>query len=242
MKIKSITHAALALLTAGMAFGIDLPVAVEKDPRVQSEGKRWRLDQATVTDPARPRVLLIGDSILNGYLGTVIKRLKGRAYVDAWVNPYCQGESYNALLAEVLKQGPYDVIHFNMGLHGFQKDNAGQPRIPDGRFEPLTKAFVEVMKNANPNAKIIWASTTPISKRDTPMELDPESNAIIIEHNRMAAKVMAEMNVPVNDLYALMISHPEMKQNDFHWKDPAKKLQGEACADAILKVLPEKRQ
>ena len=232
--------------TKAILKAINAPV--EKDPRVQSDGKAWGINKATVSDPARPRVLLIGDSILNGYANTVIKRLSGKAYIDYWVTPACQSEGFNKTLAVVLQNGPYDVIHINLGLHGFQKDRTvkgqteKQPRIPDGQFEPLTKAFVEVMRKENPQGKIIWASTTPISLRDKPMELNPQSNPIIVEHNRMAAKVMAEMNVPVNDLYSLMIKHPEMKANDFHWKDAAKKLQGEAVADSVLKELPAKRQ
>ncbi len=40
--------------------------AAETDPRLHADGKGWRLDKANITDPTRPRVLLIGDSILNG--------------------------------------------------------------------------------------------------------------------------------------------------------------------------------
>lgn len=228
-----------------IADAINRPV--EKDPRVQSDGKPWGINKAMVSDPTLPRVLLIGDSILNGYANTVIKRLAGKAYVDYWVTPACQSEGFNKMLAMVLKNGPYDVIHINLGLHGFQRDRVvkgmaeKQPRIPDGQFEPLTKSFVEVMRKVNPQGKIIWASTTPISLRDKPTELDPQSNPIIVEHNRMAAKVMAEMNVPVNDLYTLSVKRLDLKQNDFHWKDGAKKLQGDAVADCVLKLLPVKK-
>ncbi len=228
-----------------IADAINRPV--EKDPRVQSDGKPWGINKATIIDPMQPRVLLIGDSILNGYASTVIKRLAGTAYVDYWVTPACQSEGFNKMLAVVLTNGPYDVIHINLGLHGFQRDRVvkgiteKQPRIPDGQFEPLTKSFVEVMRKENPRGKIIWASTTPISLRDKPAELDPQNNPIIVEHNRMAAKVMPEMNVPVNDLYSLMINHLDLKQSDFHWKDAAKKIQGDAVADRVVKLLPAKR-
>ena len=221
---------------------------VEKDPRVQSDGKAWGVNKAALSDTKRPRVLLIGDSILNGYANTVIKRLAGNAYVDYWVTPACQSEGFNKMLSMVLKNGPYDVIHINLGLHGFQKDRMvkgqteKQPRIPMDQFEPLTKAFVEVMRKENPQGKIIWASTTQISLRDKPTELDPQSNPLIVEHNRLAAKVMTEMNVPINDLYALMSNHLDLKQNDFHWKDGAKKIQGDAVADSVLKLLPAQRQ
>ena len=114
------------------------PAAKEADVRIGAEGKGWRLDKAKVIDPKRPRVLLVGDSILNGYRKHVIGALKGMAYVDVWVNPYCQSEYLNnKVLPQVLAQGPYDVVHFNMGLHGWQKG-----RIRDGTFEPLIRAYV----------------------------------------------------------------------------------------------------
>ena len=220
--------------------------AVEKDPRVQSDGKPWGINKATVTEAGRARVLLIGDSILNGYAHTVIQRLNGRACVDYWVTPACQGERFNQMLSLVLQNGPYEVIHINLGLHGFQRDRVvkgmaeKQPRIPEGEFESLTRAIVEVMRKENPQGRMIWASTTPTSLRNQPTELDPQSNPIILEHNRMAARVMGEMGVPVNDLYALSVGRLDLKENDFHWKDAAKKIQGEAVAEAVLKLLPVK--
>ena len=63
---------------------------VEADPRLQSDGQGWKLNQATIKDPKRPRVLLIGDSTLSGYMA-----LEGKAYVGAWVNPYNQSEHLN---------------------------------------------------------------------------------------------------------------------------------------------------
>ena len=58
------------------------PAATESDPRLHADGKGWRVDKAKVDDPKRPRVLLIGDSILNGYLKQVVKELEGKVYLD----------------------------------------------------------------------------------------------------------------------------------------------------------------
>ena len=210
-----------------------LPTATEADSRLHADGKGWRLDMAKVVDPKRPRVLLIGDSILNGYLKQVTAELKGKAYVDAWVNPYCQSEHLNKLLAEVLSQGPYDVVHFNMGLHGWQEG-----RIKAGTFEPLTKAYVQVIHGKLPRAKIIWASSTPVTVKGNPTELSPEINPTIIEHNRLAAGVMKEMNVPVNDFYSLLAPKLELARGDqFHWKPEAYKILAQTVTNSIAQAL-----
>lgn len=208
------------------------PAAAETDARLHADGKGWRLDKARIADPKRPRVLLIGDSILNGYLKEVVAALEGKAYVDAWVNPYCQSEHLNKLLAEVLKEGPYDVVHFNMGLHGWQKG-----RIKEGAFEPLTNAYVQVLRERLPKAQIIWASSTPVTAKGK-AELDAEINPVIVEHNRMAAKVMAEMNVPVNDFYALLAMRLELARGDqFHWKPEAYRLVAKMVVESVLREL-----
>lgn len=57
----------LALLSAlHAADPPNMAVVTETDARLQAEVKGWRLYRAKVTDPKRPRVLLIGDSILTG--------------------------------------------------------------------------------------------------------------------------------------------------------------------------------
>jgi hypothetical protein len=234
MKRKFVLVTGLLLTALGSLYAADAPKpAVETDSRLHADGKGWRLEKAKITDPARPRVLLIGDSILNGYLKQVVRALDGQVYVDAWVNPYCQSEHLNKLLGEVLDQGPYDVVHFNMGLHGWQ---AG--RIKPDAFEPLTRAYVQVIKDKLPKARIIWASSTPVTVKDKPTELNAEIDSVIVEHNRLAAKVMAEMQVPTNDFYALLINKLELARGDqFHWTAPAYEMLAKVVAESVLREL-----
>ena len=232
--IRSVLAAAIAASTIAVATDPPTPSGpIETDARLHADGKGWRLDKARIDDPRRPRVLLIGDSILNGYLKPVTRALEGRAYVDAWVNPYCQSEYLNKLLAEVLTNGPYDVVHFNMGLHGWQEG-----RIKPGTFEPLTKGYVEVLRAKLPRARLIWASSTPVTVQGRPTELEPEVNPVIVEHNRMAAKVMAEMHVPVNDFYALLAGRLDLARGDrFHWTAPAYEILAKTVVDSVLREL-----
>ena len=226
----------LCLLVALTAVAADKPAPIETDKRVQSDGKGWRLEKAVIKDAKLPRVLLIGDSILNGYQGQATKLLAGKANVDLWVNPYNQSEHVNKLLGEVLSNGPYDVVVFNMGLHGWQEG-----RIKPGTFEPLTRAYVEVLRAKLPKAKLLWASSTPVTVKGKPTEINPEINPNIVEQNRMAAKVMAEMGVPIVDFYGLLIDKRELARGDmFHWTGPAYNLIAQAAVDAILRELAAK--
>ena len=116
--MKSLVTAVLCVLVVvtvelNAADAPRLPPAKETDTRLYADGQGWRLDKAKVSDATRPRVLLIGDSILQGYQNLVIKALEGKAYVDAWVNPYHQSAHLNRLLAQVLEQGPYHVSRTN---------------------------------------------------------------------------------------------------------------------------------
>lgn len=227
-----------AALVVGMAVLFTAQAATETDPRLHADGKGWRIERAKIVDPTLPRVLLIGDSILGGYRGEVTKALAGKANVDAWINPYCQSEHYNQLLAEVLAQAPYDVVHFNMGLHGWQKG-----RIPEGKFEALTKAYVQVIKDKLPKANIIWASSTPVTVKGQPGKADPEINPIIVEHNRMAAAVMNGLQVPIDDLYALLAPHLDLARGDqFHWTAPAYKMLADAVTQAVLRALAKEQK
>jgi hypothetical protein len=210
-----------------------LPPAVESDPRLQADGEGWRLNKATLVDRSRPRVLLIGDSIVGGYHKHVFDQLEGRAYVDIWIHPHCQSERLNQILADVLENGPYDVVHFNMGLHGWPKG-----RIKEGTFELLTAGFVRVIREACPDAMVIWASTTPVTTKGKPCGLDPDINPTIVDHNRMAARVMAKEKVPVNDLYGILADRLDLAAGDqFHWSARAYELLGAAAAAAIQDAL-----
>jgi hypothetical protein len=226
----------LCLLLALTAVAADKPAPIETDKRVQSDGKGWRIEKAVIKDAKLPRVLLIGDSILNGYQGQATKLLAGKANVDLWVNPYNQSEHVNKLLGEVLANGPYDVVVFNMGLHGWQEG-----RIKPGTFEPLMKAYVEILKAKLPKAKLLWASSTPVTVKGKPTEINAEINPNIVEQNRMAAKVMIEMGVTVVDFYGLLIDKRELARGDmFHWTSPAYNLIAQAAVDAILRELATK--
>jgi hypothetical protein len=198
----------------------------------------WKFYPAANPDPALPRVLLIGDSICNGYRGGVAAALKGKATVDVWLTPVAENDpGLHGNLKKVLQQGPYAVVHFNIGLHGWPKG-----RIPDGQYEPLMLKYVDVLRQHAPAAKIIWASSTPITVKGKPAELDPENNPTITTRNASAARIMRESGIAVNDLYNLVENkRAKLAAGDrFHWKAPAYQLMGRQIVESIKRDLPAK--
>jgi lysophospholipase L1-like esterase len=211
---------------------------VETDKRLPPMGGSWGIRKPAKPDPALPNVLLIGDSIANGYLDSVRKALTGKANVEAWITPTTQADKSLAdTLAAICQAQKYTVIHFNLGLHGWQKG-----RIPEGQFEPLTQKLVRDLKQAAPQAALIWATITPVSVKGEPTKLNPEIQPTIDQHNAMATKVMKAEGVAINDLAALLAPRLDLMSGDmFHWKPEAREMMAQAVAEQTLQTLKTPR-
>jgi hypothetical protein len=56
----------------------------------------------------------------------------------------------------------------------------------------------------------------------------------------MAAKVMQEMNVPVNDFYSLLAPKLELARGDqFHWRPQAYKILANKVSESVLRELDQ---
>ena len=215
------------------------PKQTESDPNLPPKGGNWSLREATVTDPSLPRVLLIGDSITNSYLEPVRKALAGKANIDAWITPTTQADkSLPKTIAAILAWQKYAVVHFNMGLHGWQTG-----RIPEGQYEPLTHQLVEDLRKGAPQATLIWATITPVTVKGEPDKLNPDIQPTIEEHNRMALEVMKAEGVQIDDLAGLMAKNLPLAAGDmFHWKAPGVALLTEAVTKSITTALDQPKK
>ncbi|MEP6668010.1 MAG: SGNH/GDSL hydrolase family protein [Chthoniobacter sp.] len=211
-----------------------IPQQKESDPNLPPKGGSWSLREATVTDASLPRVLLIGDSITNSYLEPVRKALAGKANIDAWITPTTQADkSLPKTIAAILGWQKYAVVHFNLGLHGWQ---AG--RIPEGQYEPLTRQFVQNLRAGAPQATLIWATITPVTVKGEPEKLNPDIQPTIEEHNRLALTVMKSEGVEIDDLAGLMAKNLPLAAGDmFHWKAPGVALLTESVMKSIASAL-----
>ena len=192
-------------------------------PREKYEWSRMWWNEAN--DESLPRVLLIGDSITEGYQGFVAEELRDVAHVGYWTSSKCVSDrSYLALLRYVLDEYPYAVIHFNNGLHSLDADRGEW-------VEGLRGAF-RLLRERRNGAQVIWGTSTPLR----PMEL----TAISAELNALAAPLVSEMGWPTDDLFGLM-NHDDRAtewSDDFPFHEAARRRQAKQVADMIRDNLP----
>jgi acyl-CoA thioesterase-1 len=151
-----------------------------------------------------PRVLIVGDSISIGYTPFVEKQLAGKAVVAH--NPANAGTSGNGVFMMDswldAKQGKWDVIHFNFGLHDLKRMSDGQRQVEPAQYERYLRLFVERLKKTG--AKLVFATTTPVPEGKVS---PPRVPADVTAYNEIAVRVMKENNIAVDDLYSLALAH-----------------------------------
>jgi acyl-CoA thioesterase-1 len=181
-----------------------------------------------------PRVLLIGDSISMGYTLPVRQRLVGRANVHRI--PANGGPTKNgvARLDAWLGAGRWDVIHFNHGIHDLRFMDDGQRQVGPADYEANLRKIVARLKQTG--ATLVWATITPIPDG----ELNPPRRfGSVAEYNAIAARVMRENGIRINDLNAHVTPRFAELQTprDLHYQAAGYEFLGEKVAAEILAVL-----
>jgi hypothetical protein len=178
-------------------------------------------------DEALPRVLLVGDSICCGYGPVVTRLLEGSFHVDRIANS--RGVHDPILFKEVgmaLADRPYRAIHFNNGLHAVH--------LADADYERGLRAYVRFLGDTGAAACLVWASSTPVTQPLPGHPLDEAKNVQVVQRNALAAAVMAEHGIAVDDLYTLVLGRGDLRVPDgYHYNDEGYRLMGSAVADAL---------
>ncbi|HNX27230.1 MAG TPA: SGNH/GDSL hydrolase family protein [Phycisphaerae bacterium] len=182
-------------------------------------------------DKLLKRVLIIGDSISCCYHPVVIKKLRGKVNVDRVANSRSLDDPM--LFGEVslaLENCRYQVVHFNNGLHGWHLTDAGYRR--------LLARYVELIREKAPRSRLIWATSTPVTKINKPHLPCMEKNPRVIRRNEIAVKIMAKYDIEVNDLYSLVFGNAGIRAKDgYHYNAGGAELMGRAVAGAIRRYL-----
>ncbi|MCE9560877.1 MAG: dienelactone hydrolase family protein [Planctomycetes bacterium] len=157
--------------------------------------------QPAKTPPELPKVLLLGDSIREGYAPLVAKKLEGIAEI---VQPKENGgDSANTLkfIDKWIEAGKPVVVHFNCGLHDLKfSKKTSTFQVPGDDYEKHLKAIAERLQKATPH--VVFATTTPIiDDRHAARKADFDRfDKDVKAYNERAVKVMLQLGIPVDDL------------------------------------------
>ena len=204
-----------------------------------------------VEDPRLPRILIIGDSISGHYINRVKEGMRGKANVigessmtkGTWASMgprfyrsdmAAKGDDLKTFLAD---RGPFDIVHFNNGIHDFYqaKPDSGAEAA---YAERLRKVVATIRESG---AMPIFANSTG-TLGDNKVKNAPHYLTNCKVFNAAAEKVMAELSVPVTDIYGA--TQPRIEElispDMIHLKAAADPLMAEAILARLNEALDKR--
>lgn len=215
----------------------------ERFDSLEREGAEWtNLSVSLPAEEENNRILLVGDSISAGY-GDMVQELMPGWHIDRLnTSEGLHHPNFGRMLEIALKPYSYRVVHINNGihLHGQSVEQYGKN---------LLQVFDKIHEIA-PEAKIIFATTTPLSRSLREDELDgfnaqhfsmgdrapmdrscadkeefwvtdEQASEIYKKLNETARKICAVSHICVNDLYQLCVDENLQKSDGVHFREDA---------------------
>ena len=181
----------------------------------------------------RPTLVLIGDSIRNGYCQHVVRELADEVAVFA---PAQNGGNSRNVLAHldewVLKQQP-DLVHVNCGLHDLKRAFGETPEVPLEVYRGHVRQILERL-GSGLQGTIVWATTTPVDQ-----ELHHRNKAFdrfeadVEAYNEAASREAEALGIPINDLFAVIEAEGKnrlLTQDGVHFTEEGSQILGRAVA------------
>jgi hypothetical protein len=195
--------------------------------RENIEWTNMRWNNAPDTD--KPRVLLIGDSIVVGHADKAHDLLKDKVCVDYYATAKCVSDvDYMFELDYMLTRYDYALVVFNNGLHGWDIDDAIYS-------ENLQETLTVMKQKVN---KLAWRTSTPIREKGNLEQPEAERTPRLLIRNADAAKIAEELDLPILDLYTPMDNAPELFSEDaIHYTEEGRDVQAAKVAEFISKQL-----
>ncbi len=192
-----------------------------------------------------PEVLIIGDSISNGYTPHVAQLLKEKAIVKHHRGNAQHTGTGLKKLDQWIGKIEWDVIHFNWGLwdlcyrHPESKVQGKRDKV-NGTITTTLEQYEKnldklVTRLKKTDAKLIWAHTTVVPEKEAGRIVGDDK-----KYNDVAARIMQEYGVTINDLHSLSKAFPFehfKKPGDVHYTMDGYKKLAEQVADKLLTTL-----
>ena len=210
-------------------------------------------------NPALPNVLIYGDSISIGYTQRVRAKIEGKANIyrlyhnggNSTVFIPKMTKMHDAMRNDKLKNPwkfQWDIIHFNVGLHDLtvtEEDKENGTHVSRTSIDAYKKNIGDIvayLKELAPNAKLIFATTTPVPENTfKPRRVAGDSQ----RYNTAALEVLSKTpDIAVNDLFSFTKpNQPKWwsKPGDVHYNKAGSDAQGDEVARVILSALDKKQ-
>ncbi len=221
----------LMLLLAPFAFSaiaqsVDYRSYQVPEPARKQENIVWNTTYCyNARDSKSPRVLLIGDSICNGYQGLVRKILADKVNVTFWATSLCVTDpGYLRMLNVILEDAKFDLVIFNNGLHSLSTPK-------DKWYKSYTLALQYLTKRL-PETRIVLLNSTPKANRDVKVD----------EINKLTQQAAQEYKLEMADIHSLCAPwNKKAWRDNYHFRNPEKQKQAQFIADTVLKHIPASR-
>ena len=154
----------------------------------------------------QPNVMIMGDSVSNGYTPYVVTNTSSYAFVqhspsgrDGGACNTSMGLSCFDIFMVTLDQKyiEWDLIQFNFGLHDL--DNSSNAEQSYG--QQLEEITVKLQNYTNKKAKLQYALTTP------QMSYYNKGDYVVEDDNNIAENIMKKYNIPIVDLYDRVVEY-----------------------------------
>lgn len=183
----------------------------------------------------KQRIMLIGDSITNGYSPFVDKAFENTYSVGkhtsskAIDNIYLLKEFENMI--HEFDKDSIKLIHFNNGIHGIWHLSAE-------KYQMCYDYCVQSLLETVPNAKLILALSTPLRKGGDTYEYYTKINDRILRDNDIVRNIAAKYSLETDDLYSVVDKKQEYSAEDgTHFNDAGYKALSEQVIEIIKRNL-----
>ncbi len=148
----------------------------ESNQKIERENIEWcDIWVTNAQSDDKPRILLIGDSILIGYYNSVRDNLEGDAYCARFATSACVADpAFHQQLELMLSQYEYSVIHFNNGLHGIG--------YTEEEYLAGYEKAIQLIKKTTPESKLVLVLSTPLQSTSEKNYLNPLSERYSLLH------------------------------------------------------------
>lgn len=191
---------------------------------------------------APPRILLLGDSICMGYsngpgYGGFVRDALAPLGIKVTLQACAGSAALLASLPDLLGEAPWDVVHFNCGLHDLKRDRAtGVVHGPVDAYARNLDAIVTRL--AATRARLVWATITPVHDawHQTYKPFDRREEDVIA-YNEAALRCTSRADIAVNDLHDLIVRHGQERtqfSDGVHFTEPGSRAMASAVVAAVL--------